>query len=576
MPPADSPRRRGSRARVRLSADACPSLASGVAFEEGADDRAWIATIHGVPSSRVSRSVADLLSAMNGETALRDLHLRFAASESLEDFLDLAERFRASGLLRGDAILPPGRLTYRPPFTLQIATLRAPALFRRVDHVIVRLPARVVLASVVVLLGGGLVAAIVQARDLLSVLTTPMPLTGLLILIAVLSLATLLHEAAHGLTLARFGGSPRRAGFMLFYLTPAFFVDVTDGWRLPKRSQRVAIALAGPAVHAVIAAVALIAALALPQPETDRAMLLLALSCIAVVIVNLIPFVRFDGYIALMSALDEPNLRGRAIRDASNFLTRFLFGGRRIGRALDTAWSVPFGLASLAAPVVMVVFAVARTAQALAGGGPVLGLLVVALEAVVVLVGVALLAKALRRVLRSGVSRLRFVCVGAVVVASIVTAGALIRVPVTDTLGFSVDGGRVMLLRAGAGAGAGAGADTEAEVPAGAPVVLMSSGIVANVPVGEGTARPLPPTPTTVPLDALFPVTADGVAIPAVVVAEVLVAGKSDGLPPTGQARVELGETDLWQALWARGVMLPLTALQGEREEEEENERPRD
>ncbi|MCR2185631.1 hypothetical protein NSX52_24025, partial [Salmonella enterica] len=82
-------------------------------------------------------------------------------------------------------------------------------------------------------------------------LTTPMPLTGLLILIAVLSLATLLHEAAHGLTLARFGGSPRRAGFMLFYLTPAFFVDVTDGWRLPKRSQRVAIALAGPAVHAV-------------------------------------------------------------------------------------------------------------------------------------------------------------------------------------------------------------------------------------------------------------------------------------------------------------------------------------
>lgn len=113
-------------------------------------------------------------------------------------------------------------------------------------------------------------------------------------------------------------------------------------------------------------------------------------------------------------------------------------------------------------------------------------------------------------------------------------------------------------------------------MPAGAPVVLMSSGIVANVPVGEGTARPLPPTPTTVPLDALFPVTADGVAIPAVVVAEVLVVGKSDGLPPTGQARVELGETDLWQALWARGVMLPLTALQGEREEEEENERPRD
>ncbi len=125
-----------------------------------------------------------------------------------------------------------------------------------------------------------------------------------------LGLATLFHEAAHGLTLTRLGGRPRRAGFMLFYLTPAFFVDVTDGWRLADRRHRVAIALAGPAVHATAAAVAMLAALGLPASTARETLLLLAISCTVVVLVNLIPFVRFDGYIALMSALDEPNLRG--------------------------------------------------------------------------------------------------------------------------------------------------------------------------------------------------------------------------------------------------------------------------
>ncbi|PRB11784.1 daptide biosynthesis intramembrane metalloprotease [Microbacterium sp. MYb62] len=544
-----------------------PLLASGVTFEETADEAAWIAMRHGVPSSRVSTTVVELLTAMDGETALRDLHRRFAASESSESFLRLVQRFRASGLLDGDTKLPPGRLTYRPPFTLQVATLRAPGIFRRLDRLIVPFSRRASLVSGAVLLCAGLLAATVQARDLRDVLTVPVPLVSLIGLVAALSLITVLHESAHGLTLTRFGGRPRRAGIMLFYLTPAFFVDVTDGWRLPDRRQRAAVALAGPAVHAVVAALALIVALVLPLPEIQHALLLLAVSCVAIVLINLIPFVRFDGYIALMSALDEPNLRVRTIHDGGTFLTRFLFGGRRMSRSLDAWWSVPFGLASLIAPVVLVSFAVARANRVLAGGGPVLGLLVVALESVVVLVGVVLLARALHRVLRSGVSRLRFVAVSAAVVASIAVAGAVIPVPVTATLGFVTRGDRVLLVHGGEGA--------EADVPGGAPVVLLSSGILANEEVGGGTAWPQRPEPTTVPLDALFPVTAEGVTVPAVAVAEVDVSPESGSVPSTGQARIEIGERNLWQMLWATGVTLPLSTLQSEGEERDEDERPR-
>lgn len=567
MPPTSFLRRRAPQTATALTPDARPLLAAGVAFEKGIDEAAWIVMLHGVPSSRVSGAVVDMLTALDGETPLHVLHMRFAAAESWENFLGLVLRFRASGLLDGATKLPPGRWDYRPPFTLQIATLRAPALFGRVDHLVVPLSGRAVRATVAVLLGLGLVAAILQAGELRSVLTSPMPLSGLVILVAGLSLLTLLHEGAHGLTLTRFGGRPRRAGFMIFYLTPAFFVDVTDGWRLPDRRQRVAIALAGPAVHAAVAAVALLVALALPDTEVRQTLVLLALACAAIVLVNLIPFVRFDGYIALMSALDEPNLRARTIRDGANSLTRFLFGGQKAAKSLNTWWSVPFGLASLIAPVVLVLFAVGRAARAVAGGGPVLGLLVVALEAVVVVVGVVLVSRALHRAFRSGVSRLRFFTVLAALVSTIAVAGVLIPVQVTATLGFSAQGGHVVLLHAGGAA--------ETEVPEGARVVLMSSGILADERVGEGTVTRPRAIPTEVPLDALFPVTAEGVTLPAVIVAGVDLTDGNPRLPATGQARVELGVRNVWQSLWATGVTLPLATLQSERAEEDENERLR-
>mgnify|MGYP007132559475 FL=1 len=61
MPPGSLPRRRQSHSvEDALSADARPRLASGVDFEQAAEDGTWIAMIHGVPSSRVSRAVVDL------------------------------------------------------------------------------------------------------------------------------------------------------------------------------------------------------------------------------------------------------------------------------------------------------------------------------------------------------------------------------------------------------------------------------------------------------------------------------------------------------------------------------------
>lgn len=549
-------RQRG-RGPAPLTAETCPALATGVDFEPTGEGSAWLATVQGVPSARLSRAVVDLLTAMDGRTPVSALQARFAPEATDESVLRLVERFRDNGLLDGGASRPPGRVAYRPPFTLQLATLRAPALFARLDRLVVPVPRRAALAAVAAVLVAGVVAAILQAGDLGNVLTRPIPLTGFAIVVVALGLATLFHEAAHGLALTRLGGRPRRAGFMLFYLTPAFFVDVTDGWRLADRRHRVAIALAGPAVHATAAAVAMLAALGLPASTARETLLLLAISCTVVVLVNLIPFVRFDGYIALMSALDEPNLRGRTVRDGGGFLARVLFGGPRQPRALERWWSVPFGLCCLAAPVVMVLFAVVRTAQLLAGGGPGASLVVLGLESVVVVVGVALLVRALIRVRRSGVSRTRLVAVTAALAVGTVAAGILIPVPAAATLGFWVDDDRVVLVRGGADAGA--------DIPDGARVILSTRGILANEDRGEGRTAVRPAAEAEVPIEALYPVRVPGVTVAATAVAEVEVTGERSALPAAGQARVELGTTPLWHALWAAAVA-PLATPTSEEE----------
>nr|WP_201471337.1 daptide biosynthesis intramembrane metalloprotease [Microbacterium hydrocarbonoxydans] len=550
-------RLRRPRAMAPLTADARPRLATGVVFEQSTGEVACIALLHGVPTSRVSRTVVDLLRAMDGESTLGDLHRRFAASQPFEGFVSLVQRFRACGLLEGGAHSPRGRVVYRPPFTLQIATMRAPTIFGGVDRMIGPLSRRMVLIPIAVLLSLGLVASALQASELLDVLAEPAPIAGLVCLVIVLSLLTLLHESAHGVALTRFGGRPRRAGVMLFYLTPAFFVDVTDGWRLPDRGHRVAIALAGPAVHAVTGAVAATAALVVRQPAVHQTLLLLALSCAGIVVINLIPFVRFDGYIALMSALDEPNLRARSIRDGADHLTRLLFGGPRKSRSVNTWWSVPFGLASLITPMVLVLFAVDRISRALAGGGQVLGLLVVCLEATVFTVGIVFIARALHRVLRSGVSVLRFTAVCLALASGIAVAGGTISVPVSATFGFTTQADGIVLVHAGETVGT--------TVPDGAHVVLMTNGILVNMPVGEGIVHARRSEPTTIPLDAILPVDADGARVPAVIVAGVAPSDETEDLPATGQARVELGTRSLWQTIWTSAVLSPLSIARGEK-----------
>src|SRR5260370_7131063 len=64
------------------------------------------------------------------------------------------------------------------------------------------------------------------------------------------------QESAHAITCKHYGGGVHATGFHLIYLTPAFFVDVTEVWVYANRFQRVVTALAGIWTELIICSLA--------------------------------------------------------------------------------------------------------------------------------------------------------------------------------------------------------------------------------------------------------------------------------------------------------------------------------
>ncbi len=149
----------------------------------------------------------------------------------------------------------------------------------------------------------------ILARDLARAATvSSLPFIWLVIL-----LATIVHEYAHGLTCTHFGGRVREMGFMLIFLQPALYCNVSDAWLFPKRAQRLMVTLAGPLADLVLWALAvLLWRISAPEAVINQiALILIATSAIGAAI-NLIPLIKLDGYYLLSDLTGIANLRAKS------------------------------------------------------------------------------------------------------------------------------------------------------------------------------------------------------------------------------------------------------------------------
>jgi len=122
------------------------------------------------------------------------------------------------------------------------------------------------------------------------------------------------HETAHGLTCKHFGGQVHSMGLMFIYLLPAFYVDVTEMWISATRIQRLATIIAGIWIEMVVCGFGMIVWANTLAGEWlhDFAYQIILITGIAVVVMNLNPLIKLDGYYFLTEAIGIPDLKERS------------------------------------------------------------------------------------------------------------------------------------------------------------------------------------------------------------------------------------------------------------------------
>jgi putative peptide zinc metalloprotease protein len=156
-------------------------------------------------------------------------------------------------------------------------------------------------------------------------------LLGTVALCADIFLGIFLHDMAHALTCKSYGREVRRAGLMLYYGMPVFFVDTSDIWMEPK-GPRISVSWAGPYTTLIIGSLASLALLMGPSALVSSLLFELAATFYLNAFLNLSPFLELDGYFMLMDWLEMPLLRKRSLEFVRGKLWNKLRARERFSR----------------------------------------------------------------------------------------------------------------------------------------------------------------------------------------------------------------------------------------------------
>jgi putative peptide zinc metalloprotease protein len=135
------------------------------------------------------------------------------------------------------------------------------------------------------------------------------------------------HECAHGLTCKHFGGAVHSMGFMLVYLSPAFFCDVGEVYVYGGKWPRVAAIFAGIWVELMFCSVASVVWWATPAgvPIHDFAYKIMLITGVAVFLMNLNPLIKLDGYYLLGELIGLPSIKEDSTEYLSSWVRRTVF-----------------------------------------------------------------------------------------------------------------------------------------------------------------------------------------------------------------------------------------------------------
>jgi putative peptide zinc metalloprotease protein len=185
----------------------------------------------------------------------------------------------------------------------------------------------VLLVSAMIAVAGLVCFAVVQRSGEYRLSSTAAPGETVLFLALALFL-TFAHELGHAIVLVHHRRRILGAGFFIFFGSPAFFVDASDGLMMERR-ERITQSLAGPFAELVLAGIASIVMIALPGTGIAAFLYRFALINYFVIFMNLIPLLELDGYWVFSDLVQVPDLRRRSLNFIRGDLWHKIFSWER-------------------------------------------------------------------------------------------------------------------------------------------------------------------------------------------------------------------------------------------------------
>lgn len=136
---------------------------------------------------------------------------------------------------------------------------------------------------------------------------------GVLVLLALDYFMVFVHELGHASVLVHHGRRVKSAGFQIYFGSPAFFVDSSDGLMMERKHQ-LWESFAGPYAQLLIGAAATTIAWAFPDWFLSETLYRFSVINYLVLTMNLIPLLELDGYWILSDLLESPDLRPSSLR----------------------------------------------------------------------------------------------------------------------------------------------------------------------------------------------------------------------------------------------------------------------
>jgi putative peptide zinc metalloprotease protein len=150
------------------------------------------------------------------------------------------------------------------------------------------------------------------------------PLVDALQFFAILCLIGGIHEYGHAYATKIYGGEVHDIGLALLYFTPAFYCDTTDSILFENKWHKFWTTTAGIYIEGFICAAAT-ALWVVTYPDTiwnELAYKTMLFTGVSTIFFNINPLIKIDGYYALTSVLEIPELREESLRYIGTWLQR--------------------------------------------------------------------------------------------------------------------------------------------------------------------------------------------------------------------------------------------------------------